>query len=85
MTLNELEESIKTTCEDSPLVHIRLGFVEVKTSLLLDAVKQIKTTVSMCACGVEDPKMHRAEALLLMILDQASYHGYTPREAPGDV
>lgn len=63
------------------LVHMRLGpgYLDCDSSLLIEAWEQIKRTVVLLQAGIEDPKDHRAEALLLMILQQAYYHGYSPR------
>lgn len=61
------------------LVHIRFGpgYLDCKSSLVLEAWEQVKRTVNLCAMGIEDPKQHRAEALLLMIFQETYYHGYT--------
>lgn len=85
MTLNEIESSIiaqiGTTPDGTPhkLVHSRFDYLDVNASLLLDAVRQIKRTVTALSCGLADPKDHRAEALLLMLLENAYHHGYTPK------
>lgn len=60
------------------LVHMGLNYVDCNATLLLEAWEQVKKTVNLCAMKVLDPKEHRAETLLLMILQQATYHGYTP-------
>jgi hypothetical protein len=64
------------------LLHIRFGpgYLDCKASLVVDAWLQIKKVVDLLSTGIEDPKDHRAEALLLMIFQDMYYHGYTPKE-----
>jgi hypothetical protein len=65
------------------LVHIRFGpgYLDCKSSLLLEAWAQVKKTVDLCAAKIEDPKDHRAEAFLLMLFQEMYYHGYTPKRS----
>ena len=80
MTLQEIEDSIKAQINGHKLVHTRFEFLDVNASLLLEAMEQIKRTVMLIEAGIEDAKDHRAEAYLLMVLEQAWHHGYTPKE-----
>lgn len=78
MTLQEMEDSLKAQIDGHKLVHTRFEFVDCDASLVLAAMDQIKRTVMLIDAGIEDAKDHRAEAYLLMILEQAWHHGYTP-------
>lgn len=79
-TMEEIEQSIQHF-QKHDVVHIRFGpgYLDCKSSLVREAWDQIKHTVKVLETGVADPKEHRAEALLLMILQEAYYHGYTPQ------
>lgn len=79
MTLQEMEESLKAQIAGHKLVHSRYGFVDVDSELLLEAFQQIKKAVRAIECGIAEPSDHRAEAYLLMLLEQATHHGYTPK------
>lgn len=79
LTMEEVEQAI-LAFQQHPLVHIRgIGYLDCKSSLVKQAWDQIKNTVKLLECGVADPEEHKAEALLLMILQEAYYHGYTPQ------
>jgi hypothetical protein len=83
MTLEELCGSIRQSIGSNTRVHIRvLDGIEVQSSLVLEALEQIKLSVALCAADIEDPKAHRAEALLMILLDPTYtlFHGYTPKK-----
>lgn len=82
MTLDEIEQSLTHAIAhpEGDRTHVHINFIpqylDIAAPLVLEAIQQIKRTVTLCAAKIVDPKEHRAEALLLMILDQAYYHGY---------
>jgi hypothetical protein len=76
-TLEEMKQSIDAEIGDHKLVHTRFDFVDCEASLLVEAFGQIKRAVMLIDAGVSDPKDHKAEAYLLMILQRAWHHGYT--------
>jgi hypothetical protein len=80
MTLDEMELSIKEQIGRHTRVSTRFEYINIRSSLLLEAFSQIKKTVMMIQMGIEDAKDHRAEALLLLMLQDAYHHGYTPKE-----
>jgi len=85
MSLDEIEQSLKSSTtkegKDTELVHIRFGpgYLDCKTSLVKEAIAQIKKNVALIEMRVVDAGGYRAEALLLMILNECYYHGYTPK------
>ena len=60
-------------------IYTRFNFLDCKATHLLEAWDQIKRVVDLCAAGILDPKEHRAESYLLMLLQEAYHHGYTPK------
>ena len=60
--MEQIEQAIRYF-QDHELVHIRFGpgYMDCKSSLVLEAWEQIKHIVMMLEAGVIDPKNHRAE------------------------
>lgn len=82
LSLNEFEQWIKCEIGGHSLVYCRFDGMETRSEYLLDAVKQIKSTVLAVQCGIARPEDHRAETFLLMLLSTAaiSFHGFTPKK-----
>lgn len=78
-TMGEIEEYIQSF-QKHEMVHVRFGFIEIKSQLVLDAWQQITRTVKLVQTGAEEAKDHRAETLLLMMFQDAVFHGYTPQK-----
>lgn len=68
MTLNQLEQEVKT---DKSTLYIRFDDLQFDSKMVLDAVKQIKRSVVSIQSGITHPEDHRAEAMLLLILNNA--------------
>lgn len=80
MSLDEMEQSIDAQINGHTHVHTRFDFVDVSSELLQKVFKQIKQAVMLINIGIESPEDHKAEAYLLMLLERAYHHGYTPKE-----
>lgn len=81
MTLDDLELSVKTS---KPSLYIRFDDLEVNSKIVLEAVQQIKRSVTLIQSGISSPSDHRAEVVLMLILTNAiRFHGVGKENANG--
>jgi hypothetical protein len=78
-TLDEITQSIQAYIRDHEMVHSMYESVDCKASFLKEAWEQVLQTVRLVEMGIEPPENHRAEAYLIMLLEQSTHHGYTPK------
>lgn len=77
MTLNELEGIINEQIGSGNTVYCRFETLDgVDPDLIRDSIKQIKKSVLSIQAGLTEAKDHRAEALLLTILEAGAAHGF---------
>ena len=78
-SIDEIEQYLKSATNGHKLVHTRFSPIDVSKDLVIAALEQVKQAVLNIQCGVSSPEDHRAEALLLMLFQEAIHHGYTPK------
>ena len=79
MTLTEMKQSFEDQVRDHVLVSVSLERLECNANIVRDAIDQIQKSMLMVSAGVMSAKQCRAEALLILLLQGALYHGYTPK------
>ena len=58
--------------------YIRFDPLECNTSFLKEAYSQLLKKIDLCSMSLEDPQYNKDSSLLLMILQGAHFHSYTP-------
>lgn len=72
MTLDELEQCVKFEIAGKPYVYSRFDGMECQSSLLLNAIAQIKRSVMLVQSGILEPKDCAAETYLMSLLSVAA-------------